>query len=309
MPIVKNKKSARRKSALILLILILLFPKPVRSQEEYEYNIDGYSLYFDILDDTRVKETIEITISPNMPLSRYTFYSQYPIENPEAIVEINGRTQIANVSVSKIVGDINAIYIGFSEVSSGDNLKIRISFYSKGMLQDINGKKQFSYYLRFEQPVGYFYARLYIPKGYAILSPIVPSPDKVESSGNALLMEWKKQDVRSGEEFYFIVGFSGELNNTFPLMYFVIPILIAFVGGFFAGILYKGREKSGIDLRSDEEKVIELLKEGPMYQSELVKGLGFSKAKVSLLLKNMEKKGLIERVKEGRTYLVKLKEM
>jgi len=46
-----------------------------------------------------------------------------------------------------------------------------------------------------------------------------------------------------------------------------------------------------------------------MYQSELVKRLGFSKAKVSLLLKNMEKKGLIERVKEGRTYLVKLKEM
>jgi len=55
MPIVKNKKSARRKSALILLILILLFPKPVRSQEEYDYNIDGYSLYFDILDETRVK--------------------------------------------------------------------------------------------------------------------------------------------------------------------------------------------------------------------------------------------------------------
>ncbi|NJE55700.1 MarR family transcriptional regulator, partial [Thermococcus sp. 21S9] len=68
-----------------------------------------------------------------------------------------------------------------------------------------------------------------------------------------------------------------------------------------------GKEKVEI-LRSDEEKIIELLKNGPVLQSELVKRLGVSKAKVSLLLKDMEKKGLIERVKEGRSYLVKLKE-
>ncbi|NJE26916.1 MarR family transcriptional regulator [Thermococcus sp. MV5] len=279
------------------------------SQSEYEYTIDSYLLYFDIVDELKVKETIEIVISPNAPLSRYTFYSEYSIENPEAIIEINGKTQIANVSVSKIIGDINAIYIEFPEVSPGDQLKIRISFYSEGMLQTINGKKQFSYYVKFNQPIGYFYARLYIPKGYAILSPIVPSPDKVESSGNALVLEWRKQEVRAGEEFYFITGFFGEVSNEFPMLYFVVPVLIAFVGGFLAGILYKGRGQSTVDLRSDEEKVIGILREGPMYQSELVKRLGFSKAKVSLLLKDMEKKGLIERIKEGRTYLVKLKEM
>ncbi|KPU63448.1 hypothetical protein EP1X_03675 [Thermococcus sp. EP1] len=309
MSIIKNKKPTRRKSALILILFIFLFSKFVTSQSEYEYTINSYLLYFDIVDELKVKETIEVVISPNAPLSRYTFYSEYSIENPEAIIEINGKTQIANVSVSKIIGDINAIYIEFPEVSPGDQLKIRISFYSEGMLQTINGKKQFSYYVKFNQPVGYFYARLYIPKGYAILSPIVPSPDKVESSGNALVLEWKKQEVRAGEEFYFITGFSGEVSNEFPMLYFVVPVLIAFVGGFLAGILYKGREKSTVDLRSDEEKVIGILREGPMYQSELVKRLGFSKAKVSLLLKDMEKKGLIERIKEGRTYLVKLKEM
>ncbi|WP_167889159.1 MarR family transcriptional regulator [Thermococcus sp. MV5] len=309
MSIIKNKKPTRRKSALILILTIFLFSNFVTSQSEYEYTIDSYLLYFDIVDELKVKETIEIVISPNAPLSRYTFYSEYSIENPEAIIEINGKTQIANVSVSKIIGDINAIYIEFPEVSPGDQLKIRISFYSEGMLQTINGKKQFSYYVKFNQPIGYFYARLYIPKGYAILSPIVPSPDKVESSGNALVLEWRKQEVRAGEEFYFITGFFGEVSNEFPMLYFVVPVLIAFVGGFLAGILYKGRGQSTVDLRSDEEKVIGILREGPMYQSELVKRLGFSKAKVSLLLKDMEKKGLIERIKEGRTYLVKLKEM
>ncbi|USS40216.1 MarR family transcriptional regulator [Thermococcus aggregans] len=308
MSTVKNKKSARGKSALVVLFLsLLLFPASAASQE-YEYNLDSYSLYFDILDDYRVKETIELLMSPNVPISHYTFYSEYPIESPEAIIEINGKTQIANISVSKIVGDINAIYIEFPEVSPGSRLKIRISFYSEGMLQEVNGREQFSYYVKFNQPVGYFYARLYAPKGYAILSPIVPSPDKVESMGNALILEWKKADVRPEEEFYFIVGFSEEVKNQFPLMTFLATIFIAFLGGFFAGILYNGREKSVVNLRSDEEKVLELLKEGPLHQSELVKRLGFSKAKVSLLLRDMEKKGLIERVKEGRTYLVRLKE-
>jgi hypothetical protein len=304
----KNKKSSRRKSALIAMLSLLLVLSNFVISQEYEYDLDSYSLYFDILEDYRVKETIELVLFPNVPLSHYTFYSEYPIENPEAIIEIDGKTQIANISVSKIMGDINAVYIAFPEVSPGSRVKIRISFYSEGMLQEVSGKKQFSYYVKFSQPVGYFYARLYVPKGYAILSPIVPSPDKVESTGNALILEWKKTDVRAEEEFYFIVGFSGEVENQFPLVTFLATVLIAFVGGFFAGTLYRGKEKGAIDLRSDEEKVLELLREGPLYQSDLVKRLGFSKAKVSLLLKDMEKKGLIERVKEGRTYLVRLKE-
>jgi len=308
MPTAKNKKSSRRKSALIAMLFFLLLPSKFIVSQEYEYNLDSYSLYFDILEDYKVKETIELVLSPNVPISYYTFYSEYPIENPEAIIEINGKTQIANISVSKIVGDINAVYIEFPEVSPGSRLKIRISFYSEGMLQEVSGKKQFSYHVKFNQPVGYFYARLYVPKGYAILSPIVPSPDKVESTGTALILEWKKTDVRPEEEFYFIVGFSGEVTNQFPLAMFLATIFIAFLGGFFAGTLYRRKEKTLIDLRSDEEKVLELLKEGPLYQSDLVKRLGFSKAKVSLLLRDMEKKGLIERVKEGRTYLVRLKE-
>ncbi|WP_175060274.1 MarR family transcriptional regulator [Thermococcus sp. 2319x1] len=290
------------------MLFFLLLPSKFVVSQEYEYNLDSYSLYFDILEGYKVKETIELVLFPNVPLSYYTFYSEYPIENPEAIIEINGKTQIANISVSKIVGDINAVYIEFPEVLPGGRLKIRISFYSEGMLQEVGGKKQFSYYVKFNQPVGYFYARLYVPKGYAILSPIVPSPDKVESTGNALILEWKKTEVRPEEEFYFIVGFSGEVTNQFPLAMFLATIFIAFLGGFLAGTLYRGKEKTLIDLRSDEERVLEVLKEGPLYQSDLVKRLGFSKAKVSLLLRDMEKKGLIERVKEGRTYLVRLKE-
>lgn len=306
---VENQKSKGRKPALII-ILALIFLLPLAfSQEEYDYNIKSYSIYFDIINDNTVKETIEISLTANTNFSRYVFYSDYPIENPDAIVKINGEIQVVNVSVSKIVGGINAVYVKFPIVHPGDRVEIRISFYSSGMLQNVQNKKQFAYYIKFSQPVGVFYVRLFIPKGYAILSPIIPSPDMVESSENRLVLEWKRENIKAGEEFYFIVGFSGEIKGFSPL-WLVVIFVSAFTGGFFAGMLYKerkGKEKVEI-LRSDEEKVIELLKNGPVLQSELVKKLGVSKAKVSLLLKDMEKKGLIERVKEGRSYLVRLKE-
>ncbi|HIP89017.1 MAG TPA: MarR family transcriptional regulator [Thermococcus paralvinellae] len=305
---VENQKSKRRKSALIILSFIFLLPL-ASPQEEYEYNIESYSIYFDIISDNTVKETIEISLTANTNFSRYVFYSDYPVENPDAIVKVNGEMKIVNVSVSKVIGGINAVYVKLPPVHPGDRVDIKLSFYSSGMLQDVQNKKQFAYYIKFSQPVGVFYVRLFVPRGYAILSPIIPSPDMVESSENRLVLEWRRENIKAGEEFYFIVGFSGEIKGFSPLWLIVI-FVSAFVGGFFAGVLYKerkGKEKVEI-LKSDEEKVIELLKNGPILQSELVKRLGVSKAKVSLLLKEMEKKGLIERVKEGRSYLVRLKQ-
>jgi len=298
-----------RKLKRVLILLLLLMLPFATSQKEYDYEISTYSLYFDIIDENKVKEKIEIELVANVPLNRYVFYSDYPIESPDAIVEINGNTQAVNVTVNVIVGGINAIYVNFPEINPGDKAKIIISFYSEGMLQEVKNKKQFAYYVKFNQPVGVFYVRLFMPKGYAVLSPIIPSPNRLESSENRLILEWKKENVEEGDEFYFIVGFAQEIKRGFSPIWMIVIFLSAFIGGFFAGMLYKERKREKVEiLKSDEEKIIEILRGGPVRQSDLVKRLGVSKAKVSLLLKEMERKGLIEKIKDGRSYLVKLRE-
>ncbi len=313
---VKNKKSGRRKSVIIIIgILFSVFLIPlVSSQNEYEYNIESYSLYFDILNENSIKETIEVVLTANQPFNRYVFYTEYPVNNLDAIVDINGNTLTSNVTAEKITGGITAVYVTFPEVTKGDQIKIRISFLTSGIVQEVNGKQQFAYYVRFNQPVGVFYVRLFVPRGYAVLSPIIPSPNKVESSANRMVLEWKKIQVNAGDEFYFIVGFSEEIQppkKTSPL-WMVVIFISAFVGGFFGGILYKEhKERKSIKreiLKSDEERVVEILKEGPILQSELVKRLGVSKAKISILLREMEEKGLIERIREGRSYRIQLRE-
>lgn len=61
--------------------------------------------------------------------------------------------------------------------------------------------------------------------------------------------------------------------------------------------------------KTDVEKTVDLLNEagGKMYQSDLVRRTGFSKAKMSLLLDSMEKEGTIKRIQTGRKNLVALK--
>ena len=74
-------------------------------------------------------------------------------------------------------------------------------------------------------------------------------------------------------------------------------------------VVHRSLGKKKFELKSDEDKVIELLREvgGQLYQSMVTKRLGFSKAKTSILLKAMEEKGLVKRKKMGREIVVTLR--
>ena len=205
--------------------------------------------------------------------------------------------------------------MNFPLLKPGESARIRLTFTTRGMITESRGKQQFTYYVKFSQPVGLFHMQLVVPRGYAVLSPIIPSPDRVESSTSRLLLEWTRRDVRAGDEFYFIVGFSGEItapSQPSPLLYagFFLAGMILGGGAVYGYILYRERKKNEkmVHLRSDEEKILAFLREGPVLQSELAEKLGVSKAKVSIILREMEEKGLITRVKEGRTYRVFLRE-
>ncbi len=318
MPAVENKESRGRKPALIGLALLFLFLGlflPPAQAQAYNYEINAYAVYFDVLTPDNVRETIEIDLTSHTNLTRYVIYTDYPVENPKAVIELGSTTVPVNVTVGEVLGGTNAIYMSFPLIGAGESAKIRLTFTTRGMITEIGGKRQFTYYVKFSQPVGLFHVQLVVPKGYAVLSPIIPSPDRVESSTTRLLLEWSRQNVRAGEEFYFIVGFSGEIKppkQPSPLLYAGLFIAGLVIGGgaVYGYILYRERKRDEerAHLRTDEEKVLAILKEGPVLQSELVGKLGVSKAKVSIILREMEEKGLITRVKEGRTYRVFLKE-
>ena len=314
----ENQKSRRRKPALAGLVLFFLllsvFALPIRAQE-YEYEINAYAVYFEVNSPENITETVEIEITAHTNLSQYVIYTDYPVESPTALLELGGGVERINVTVREVLGGTNAIYMFFPTIRPDQRARISLTFTTRGMLTESGDKRQFTYYIRFNQPVGIFRMQLLVPRGYAILSPIIPSPDKVESSTERLLLEWRRSNIRPGDEFYFIVGFSGEIavpQPPSPWLYagvFIAGLLIG-AGSVYGYTLYRERkrEEELAHLKSDEERILALLKEGPVLQSELAERLGVSKAKVSIILREMEEKGLITRVKEGRTYRVFLKE-
>ncbi|NJE60182.1 MarR family transcriptional regulator [Thermococcus sp. 21S7] len=316
MPAAENQKPRGRKPALIGLFLILsLIFLPLVSAGEYDYEINAYGVYFEVIDQNSIRETVEIDLTPYTNLSQYVIYTAYPVENASAVLDLGNRVEKINVTVREVLGGTNAVYMTFPTLREGQSARIGLTFTTRGMISENGGNEQFTYYIKFSQPVGVFHMQLLVPRGYAILSPIIPSPDRVESSTDRLLLEWKRSNVRPGDEFYFIVGFSGEITVPKP------PSPWLYVGIFLAGLLIGGgsvygyilyrerkREEELTHLRSDEERILALLREGPVLQSELAQKLGVSKAKVSIILREMEEKGLITRTKEGRTYRVFLKE-
>ncbi len=64
------------------------------------------------------------------------------------------------------------------------------------------------------------------------------------------------------------------------------------------------------ELPEDLKKVIEIIKKegGRITQKELRKKLGYSEAKVSLMIADLERRGLVEKVKKGRGNIIFLKE-
>lgn len=77
-----------------------------------------------------------------------------------------------------------------------------------------------------------------------------------------------------------------------------------------SAMVLRRRRRSKL-LESDEQKVIRVLRGagGVLFQSEIKRRTGFSKAKTSVILKTLEQKGLVGKTRRGREYVVRLRHL
>jgi uncharacterized membrane protein len=152
------------------------------------------------------------------------------------------------------------------------------------------------------------------------LQAVSPLPDDERPNEQSLLW-YGRRNFGGGEPTIILTTEKLEndplLQNNIFLIIGVAAIIILVI--FVAYWLYKHQknkrqrfsksvENKKFEIKSDEDKVVELLEKtgGQIYQSMITKQLAFSKAKTSLLLTEMEKKGLVKRKKMGREVIVTL---
>lgn len=104
----------------------------------------------------------------------------------------------------------------------------------------------------------------------------------------------------------------GQGPNTNNLLSVIIALIIGVIISFY---LFKNNEKDDFDnfnvirkaLSDDERKILdEIKKAGEITQDSLRFRLEWSKAKISTILTNLDKRGLIQRQRTGKTYKVSL---
>ncbi|MBO3769991.1 MAG: MarR family transcriptional regulator [Thermoproteota archaeon] len=104
---------------------------------------------------------------------------------------------------------------------------------------------------------------------------------------------------------------STEGSETYRLL-IIIAVLMVITLVSASLILYRRRKKPSLPsdeyMISDEELVLRILKNsgGRLLQKQIKEATGFSKAKTSMVLNELQKKGLIRKIKRGREYLVEL---
>ncbi len=154
--------------------------------------------------------------------------------------------------------------------------------------------------------------RVMFPDGYRVeitggsRFAVFPSTENIYSLGSRYVVVWDINENMQVEVFASLRSSKrnfGTLLIAFPLLLLISVLL---------GMRYikkRSKEKYGF-LLEDERKIVRFLekKKGYVKQKDLVNHTGFSKAKVSRLLKNLEMRGLIEREERGRNCFVRIKE-
>jgi uncharacterized membrane protein len=161
-----------------------------------------------------------------------------------------------------------------------------------------------------------------IRKGHTTGSSIYPAPLRMETDGQAITVVWEFRDVNEGDEVALYARYKRPIRYLVPLMLISAGIFLLILGAAYLLAKKAGRghntririEKTGSEgieghLKEDEEQVMNVLKlkEGSCEQGTLRIATGFSKAKISGLLKEMEERKIIIKEKRGKKNLVFIK--
>lgn len=150
-----------------------------------------------------------------------------------------------------------------------------------------------------------------------IIGAVYPAPSAVRSDGNAVIIDWQRTGMATGEELALYVKYR-QSRESWLLVIIAIGILLICALGVLA--LRRSRTPQAAipanpttdmrkHLKEDEEQVVNILenREGSCEQGTLRVITGFSKAKLSVLLSELEQRKIVHREKRGKKNLVFLK--
>ncbi len=284
-----------------LLVLLLVLTSPVFSvaTKYTSYNIKVF-----LTDENIVQEEVDISFDGiKEDFSYYIIHKAYNIE----------------VSSEKGKLDCKLEYISFGTLISCENANSQ-NFKLKFVVPDLIKKSGNLYYYQdkfvITEITDFFSLKTYLPEGYVLATnlslinqvPFSPSWGKSGSDGRHIFVEWTKKP-NLGDTYYVEVYFEKAENTLIYRYYSLLAVIGIFALLAFFFFYYRSSNKVIGYLNENERKVVDVIRKygGKVSQKKICIETDFSKAQVSRILKDMEERGLIRRIKKGRSCDVILK--
>ncbi len=146
-----------------------------------------------------------------------------------------------------------------------------------------------------------------LPEGFVLArtdAAVSPTPDAIVTDGRAITLRWHEEGV---SELPIIVLYDGP---SFPWLAVAIGVLL-FVALAVLGVVWRRRhavEKKALlgALGEDETLIVSLVKRGIDRQKALCAETGFSKSKMSKVVRKLEEKGVVRKEPFYKTNRLKL---
>jgi len=132
---------------------------------------------------------------------------------------------------------------------------------------------------------------------------VFPEPDKVTTNGVNIILEWYPS-LSQNESMTLLLLFKPRPNQYLLLIIPAFGILLVAI------LVVKLKKQEPAYLLDEEKQILKILEKNKregVWQSQLVKLTGFSKPKVTRLLRNLEQRNLIVKIPIGNTNKVKLR--
>ena len=139
---------------------------------------------------------------------------------------------------------------------------------------------------------------------------IYPKPDHIESDGQSLIFVWEYNNTKNDASFPVVLLVKKRINTTYIIISFII--LLVAVAFFIKKkpsvkkVIVRKIDKISPHLKEDEEQIIKILKqrEGHCEQGTLRIITDMSKANLSRILKELEERKLIRKVKKKKKNII-----
>jgi uncharacterized membrane protein len=279
---------------IFILLFLILLSVPCFSKELYQYGVTA-----EIFENNTVNYKLTLIFVNN---TDQTFI--FPLSS-----SINVKVEsVANCNVQQ--GTLETNILCNLKASNRTVLVISYSSDQKISKKDNYFLFQDSFKINSDTDTVSFLIKL--PEGTGLKEPIEnsssPSGALIGSDGRRTIINWIENDLKKGVTFDVSIAYEkiGEVViSEFPIQIISVIALVIIVGfAFFYQFYWRNRNVNLIIpiLKKDEKKIFDvIMKHGSgVNQKIIVNDSGYSKAKVSKVLKSLEERGILRLERIGR---------